>query len=443
MEAGHFTAGNRSGARAPLLMTKLRPPARKSDILSRPRLLAKLNGGDGCRLTLLSAPAGYGKTTLLCEWLAQRRDEAVAFVSLDEGDNTPGRFWAYVAAALLRAGLDLDTQMPVAVLEAGPDEIEPLVDSLLAAIINQSACADHALIVALDDYHWISEPAIHQALGLLIERLPPQMRFAIAGRTDPPVALSRLRARGDLLEIRAPDLRFTTGETNGFLNGLMGLGLSASEVQALDAQTEGWIAGLKLAAVALREAGLTVESRRGRAVADVWANSRVDDYLFEEVFQHQSETVQAFLLQTCGLERLSGDACNAATGQSDGMTVLRWLERADLFLSPLAEDRQSYRYHPLFARMLRERAPGRVDAHVPLGEPAQVVLKPPALQEPLSEREVDVLRLIIGGLSNDQIARELVISLATVKWHARNVYDKLSVSNRTQAAIKAREMGLV
>jgi len=331
---------------APLLTTKLYIPPVRPGLVSRPRLIERLNAGLHRKLTLVSAPAGFGKTTLLSEW-ARGSEWPVAWVSLDKGDSDPARFWAYFVAALQTVQADVGE----AALAAFQSPQPPLIESLLATLINQIATIPDPLVLVLDDYHVIEAQPIHSALAFLLDHLPPQMHLVIATRADPPLPLSRLRGRGAMIEIRADDLRFTPDEAATFLNQVMGLGLSADDVAALESRTEGWIVGLQLAA-------LSMQGRKditGFIAAFTGSHRYILDYLLEEVFQQQPADVQDFLLKTSILDRFAAPLCDAITKRDDSRQVLLGLEQANLFTVPLDESRQWYRYHRLFADLLRHR----------------------------------------------------------------------------------------
>ena len=330
-----------------LLATKLYMPKWRSGLVSRPRLIAQLRQEAERKLTLVTAPAGFGKTTLLAEWLAATSgsEPSAGWVSLDPGDNDPGIFWAYVIAAVdrVRTGIGANA---LALLESARP---PGIEAILATLINDIAGDEHEIALVLDDVHVIDAQPIHEAIAYLVDHLPPNLRLVIASRSDPVLPLSRLRARGELTELRAVDLRFTPDEAAAFLNGMMGLDLSSDDVAALEARTEGWIAGLQLAAL----------SMRGRAdvsefIAEFAGDDRyIVDYLVEEVLRRQPESVRDFLLQTAILERLNGPLCDAVTGRDDGRAMLESLERGNLFVVPLDSRRHWYRYHHLFADVLR------------------------------------------------------------------------------------------
>ncbi|MBN1178432.1 MAG: tetratricopeptide repeat protein [Anaerolineae bacterium] len=328
--------------------------------MSRARLIEQLNAGRDRKLTLVSAPAGYGKTTLVNAWLRSTA-RPFAWLALDEGDNDLARFLSYLVAAFQRIDSSIG-QIAQNLLEAPH---LPPVETLLTALINDAAARASPFLLVLDDYHTISERTVHEAVGFLLERQPPHMHLVIASRQDPPLPLSRLRGRGQIAEIRQSDLRFTREETTAFLNQSMGLHLEPSDVAALDVHTEGWIVGLQMAAVALQ----TRMAQEGTAGVPRFIDSFsgrhhfILDYLTDEVLERQPESITRFLLQTCILERMCGPLCDAVTnpagteesGLSAGQQVLEHLQQANLFVVPLDDERQWYRYHRLFVELLRAR----------------------------------------------------------------------------------------
>src|SRR5579871_939209 len=334
----------------PLLATKLYLPLPRPQLVSRPRLLERLNTGLRHKLTLISAPAGFGKTTLVSEWLAGCERPA-AWLSLDEGDNDPARFLAYLIAALQTIAPTLGKGV-LGVLQSPQP---PSTEALLTTLLNDLTAIPNQFVLALDDYHLIEAQPIDQALTYLVEHLPPQMHLVIATRQDPGLPLARLRARGHLTELRAADLRFIPAEAANFLNQVMGLGLSAEDITALEQRTEGWIAGLQLAALSLQgppDAASFISSFTG-------SHHFVMDYLVEEVLQQQPASVQTFLLRTSILERLCGPLCDAVVRDpsASGQATLDYLDHANLFVVPLDNERRWYRYHHLFAELLRQRLP--------------------------------------------------------------------------------------
>jgi LuxR family transcriptional regulator, maltose regulon positive regulatory protein len=330
-----------------LLTTKISVPPLRLNVVTRPRLTEQLNAAMKNPLALIVAPAGSGKTTLLSAWHAEASLSAwpLAWVSLDAGDNDPIRFWTYVIAALdtLHPGVG-ETSLALMYASSSPP-----IEDVLTSLLNALSQLPTETVLVLDDYHLIEAKGIHDTLIYLVEHLPPNTHLVIASRADPLLPLARLRARGTLTELRADNLRFTSGETTAFLTEVMGLPLSAEEVTALEAHTEGWIAGLHLAA-------LSMQGRDDLSgfIADFTGSHRyVVDYLVEEVLLRQPEEVQDFLMQTCVLDRLSGPLCNAVRARDDSQALLELVERTNLFLVPLDDERQWYRYHHLFAEVLR------------------------------------------------------------------------------------------
>jgi LuxR family maltose regulon positive regulatory protein len=330
----------------PLLETKLHVPRRRRGMVGRPRLAEQLNRSAHAALTLVSAPAGFGKTTVLSEWLADAPADAprAAWLSLDERDNDPTLFWTYVVAALQTAAGDVGATA-LSILESTGAATE----AVLATLVNDLDALSHEVLLVLDDFHLIEDRTIRESVEFLVEHLPPQLHLVIASRADPTLPLPRLRARGQLVELRAADLRFTAEESAAYLTGEMGLDLTDHDVAALDGRTEGWIAALQLAALSMQGREDVAEFIAGFAGDDRY----IVDYLAEEVLQRQPEEVRRFLLQTSILERLSGPLCDAVTGRSDGKAMLQTLERANLFLRPLDDRRQWFRYHQLFADVLQ------------------------------------------------------------------------------------------
>jgi LuxR family maltose regulon positive regulatory protein len=335
-------------AAAPLLATKLYIPLWRSSWVSRSRLLDRLNQVNKGKLTLVSAPAGFGKTTLLAEWVAAVPMRPIAWVSLDPSDNDPAVFWTYLITALQNIQPSLGERSLSLLHSPQP----PPIESVLMTLLNEVAAVEAEVVLILDDYHAISTETIHHGIGFLLGHLPPQMHLIIASRADPPLALARLRSHGDLTELRVSDLRFTPEEAAAFLNQVMGLEISAADVGALEKRTEGWIAGLQLAALSMQRR----EDLSGFITAFSGDDRYIVDYLLEEVLQRQSDRVRRFLLQTAILERLSGSLCDAVTEQTDGQEMLETLERGNLFLIPLDNKRQWYRYHHLFADVLLAHA---------------------------------------------------------------------------------------
>jgi LuxR family transcriptional regulator, maltose regulon positive regulatory protein len=327
----------------PILATKLYIPPLRPHIVSRPRLIERLNEGLHRKLILISAPAGFGKTTLVSEWV-EGIERPTAWLSLDEGDNDPARFLAYLVAALQTIAPTIGEGV-LGVLQS-PQPPPP--EAILTAMLNEITTLPDHFVLVLDDYHVIDAKPVDLALTYLVEHLPPQMHLVIATREDPQLPLARLRARSHLTEVRAADLRFTASEAAAFLNQVMGLNLSAADIAALEDHTEGWIAGLQLAALAMQGH----QDVPGFIRAFAGDNRYIVDYLVEEVLQRQPEPVRSFLLQTAILDRLNGPLCDAVTSQEEGNARLEALERGNFFVVPLDDKRHWYRYHHLFAEVL-------------------------------------------------------------------------------------------
>ncbi|HLV97476.1 MAG TPA: LuxR C-terminal-related transcriptional regulator [Ktedonobacterales bacterium] len=337
----------------PILATKLYMPPPRPHVVSRPRLLKRLNEGLRGKMTLISAPAGFGKTTLLTAWLSSCERPA-AWLSLDKGDNDATRFLTYLVSALQTIAAPLGA----GVLSMLHSPQPPSIESILTALLNDLTTIPDQFVLVLDDYHVLDAQPIDQALTFLLEHLPPQMHLVIATREDPPLPLARFRARSHLTELRAAELRFTSSEAAEFLTQGMGLHLSADDIAALEARTEGWIAGLQLAALSLQgvpDATSFIQSFTG-------SHQFVLDYLVEEVLEQQPAHIQTFLLRTSILERLCGPLCEAVVldPATLGQATLEYLEHANLFLVPLDHERRWYRYHHLFAELLRQRLHQRI-----------------------------------------------------------------------------------
>ena len=332
-----------------LVTTKLRAPRPRPGLVTRPRLREALALGEGRRLTLVSAPAGFGKSTLLGEWMGDRssRGKSVAWVSLDGSDSDLARFVSYLVAALRTAGEEVSE----GVLTSLRSPELPPVEAVMGALINELADVPHEITVVLDDYHVIDSEPVHGAVSFLLEHMPENVRLVVSGRADPPLPLSRLRARDQVTELRAADLRFTPDEAAAFLNEVMGLSLSVGDVAVLEEITEGWVAALQLAALSMRDRG----DVSGFVEAFSGSNRHVLDYLAEEVLERQPADVREFLLKTSVLGRMSARLCDAVTGHSDGQEMLERLERENLFVVALDDERRWYRYHHLFAEFLRGR----------------------------------------------------------------------------------------
>jgi LuxR family maltose regulon positive regulatory protein len=342
----------------PLLESKLHVPRRRRGLVPRARLGQRLDRDALPAVVLVSAPAGFGKTTLLAEWLdAIETTESTAWLSLDRRDSDPAVFWAYVIAAVRKVAPDVGADA-LSTLQSTPTALEPVVTSLL----NDLGTLAEDVVLVLDDYHLVESLDVQESMLFLVEHLPDQLHLVVGSRADPPWPLAGLRARGELLEVRASDLRFTPQEAAAYLNDAMALDLTPADVDALEARTEGWIAALQLAALSLR-------GREDPSVfiAEFAGDDRfVVDYLVDEVLDRQTDDVRTFLLETSILNRLTAPLCGAVTGRGDAKTTLEALERSNLFLVPLDDRRQWYRYHHLFGEVLRARladeAPERVVA---------------------------------------------------------------------------------
>ena len=441
---------------AQLLSTKLLIPFIRQELVSRPHLVERLNQGlqRTRSLTLISAPAGFGKTTLIGQWVINCNRPAV-WLSLDEGDNDPNCFLTYLVAALQTVVPNIEEKLS-AVLQASQLQTELILTALLKEITTHA----ENFILILNEYHVINLNPVDHALTFLLEHLPPQMHLVISTRQDPDLPLARFRVRGQLTELRAADLRFSTAEATKFLNQVMQLNLSGEHIAAMEHRTEGWIAGLQLAALSMQ--GQKDVSGFIRAFAG--DNRYIMDYLVEEVLKRQPESVRSFLLKTSILDDLNGSLCDAVTGQPGGKARLETLQRGNFFLSPLDDRRYWYRYHPLFAQVLYVYLTSEQPDQVPIlhrrasewykhnGLPTEAIRHARAglaferesgLLEPLSQRELEILRLFKTELSGPEVARELVIALSTVRTHTKSIYNKLNVDSRQAAIKRAEELNLI
>ncbi|MDY7042193.1 MAG: helix-turn-helix transcriptional regulator, partial [Chloroflexota bacterium] len=329
-----------------LIRTKLRLPFLRPELVPRPRLQEQIAQGLRGPLTLITAPAGFGKTTLVASCVAGC-GMPVAWLSLDKDDNLVGRFLSYLVAALQQADNTIGSE--AAQLVAASQQAPP--EAVLTSLINELDRANTEIALVLDDYQFINSQAVHEEVAFLLEHCPQAFHLVIATRSDPPLPLARLRARGQMVELRTADLRFTAPEAAQFLKVAMGLRLDAGSVAVLEERTEGWIAGLQMAALSMR--GREDVDSLIRAFAGT--HRFIMDYLLEEVLAREPEEVQTFLLQTAILTRLTGPLCDAVTGASGSQEMLERLERRNLFILPLDDDRRWYRYHHLFADLLQAR----------------------------------------------------------------------------------------
>lgn len=326
-----------------LLQTKLTIPKRRQALVSRPRLIERLNAGIDSKLILISAPAGFGKTTLVTDWITSIK-RPVAWLSLDEGDNDPALCLEYLIAALRQ----IKPRIGSSALRLFRSSQQFPAKTILTDLINEIHLHSSHFVLVLDDYHVIKNKSINGALDYLLENLPQNMHLVIMTRSDPPIHLSHLRGRAQLTELRAVDLRFNTQEVGEFLNQVMNLNLTHEEIASLDARSQGWIAGLQMAAISLK--GRTDTAQFIAAFSG--SNRNIMDYLFEEVFDQQTEDIQSFLQQTSILEELTGSLCDAVTGRNNSNTILENMKKANLFVLSLDDDGRWYRYHPLFTDLL-------------------------------------------------------------------------------------------
>jgi LuxR family maltose regulon positive regulatory protein len=423
---------------AVLVRTKLTPPQQRGQLVPRPALLALAQARVAAPVTLVIAPPGFGKTTLLAQLAARLGERMLAWATLDSGDSQPAQLARTLAAALGRAEPGVANLAATATPEAA-----------VAAMLNALAGRGEPLALILDDYHTLNTAAAHALVGQLIARAPAGLHLVIAGREEPPLPLARLRAAGRLSEVRAPELRFQGEETAALVRLISGRELAAAEVATLEERTEGWAAGLQLAGLALRG------QAEPRAFTAAFAGTHrfVMDYLIEEVLSQQPPRLRQFLLETSVLERLSAPLCAALQGAQpgDSQALLEEAERRGLFLVALDDERRWYRYHTLFAEVLRaelrrEAGPQRLD------ELRQAARRLSAEQqgdvgrqmaEQLTSRERVVLELMAEGATNGEIAERLYIAVSTVKAHINSVFGKLDARSRTQAVARARAQGLL
>ncbi|HKP99261.1 MAG TPA: helix-turn-helix transcriptional regulator, partial [Actinomycetes bacterium] len=334
---------------SPLVDTKLFIPSVRRSLVARSRLSQRLARGAEAKLTLISAPAGFGKTTALAAWLTEAdQQRSVAWLSLEASDRQPASFWTYLVTALHRAAPAVGAGV-LPLLQAA----QPPVESVLTTVLNELATLGHDLDLVLDDYHLADGPEVAAGMAFLLEHLPPRVHVVLSSRVDPDLPLARLRARGELVEVRAADLRFTHEEVSAYLGDATGLSLTGRDVAVLEERTEGWAAALQLAALSMRGRRDVAAFIDGFAGDDRY----IVDYLVEEVLARQSEDVRSFLVHTSILDRLTGPLCDAVTGQGGGKAMLEVLDRANLFVVPLDDNRRWYRYHHLFADVLRTHLP--------------------------------------------------------------------------------------
>jgi ATP/maltotriose-dependent transcriptional regulator MalT len=517
-----------------LLTTKLSIPASRPRVILRDGLIAKLNNGlsRGCQLTLVAAPAGAGKTTLLSSWLSQlaalctaNQDTqslivplGLAWLTLDREDNQPIRFWWYLIGALqtINANLGREAQRLLMASQRPP------IRNILSLLLNDLAAYSDQIILVLDNFEAITASAIHKGLVFIADHAPAQLHMVLSSRSDPPLPVARFRAHDQLAEVRGKELDFTLDESAAFLSSLTGVPWRAQDAWALHTRTEGWVAGLQIAGLELQklltESSLAhVEYEIAQFIGGFSGNHQdIREFLEEEVIQRQPPHIQAFLLLTSTLEWLNASLCDAVTGQTGSQGLLEHIVRANLFIVPVEGASRWYRYHHMFAEVLRARLcrtqPDLVpmlhrraaawyqehgDAAVPMFAGFEViVVDPPTddvvrlgressrhgqaseramlpalsplvqervvgeeasviysvldrgdeivqLVEQLTQRELQVLRLLAEGLSYLEISHRLVIGLNTVRFHVKNIYGKLAVHQRTQAIARARALRLL
>lgn len=330
-----------------ILETKLNRPHLPKRLVSRPDLIKRLSSGLSRKLTVISAPAGYGKTTLLCQWIGQINRPA-AWYSIDKTDNDKVHFFTYLISAIqkIHPGVGHDS---LRLFQA--QSKMPSMEYILGILINDISSIKDDFLLVIDDYHLIDSKDVHNNFFYLLEHLPPRMHVVIATRSDPPIMLARLRSQAQIVELRANDLCFNKDEISSFFNHVMGLNLLISDIEKLDSRIEGWAAGLQMAAL-----GMQGKEDISSFVQAFTGSSRyIMDYLVEEVFEGQSEDIQDFLYKTSILNRMNGPLCNTVTGQNDSQAILESLEQANLFIIPLDDHRNWYRYHHLFAELLKKR----------------------------------------------------------------------------------------
>ncbi len=397
----------------PILATKLYIPPPRPKVVHRPRLLERLNAGRHRKLTVISAPAGFGKTTLVSAWVADGKQQ-VAWLSLDAGDGDLGRFLTHLVAALQTIAPNFGADVLAVLQSAQPPQASTGIEALLTPLLNELTTLPDPIVLVLDDYHMLEAKPIDLALTFLIEHLPPQLHLVITTREDPQLPLARLRGQGQLTELRAADLRFTATEAADFLNQVMGLSLAAADIAALEAHTEGWIAGLQLAALSLEGQ----QDISGFIQSFAGDHRYIVDYLVEEVLQRQPAAVRSFLLQTAILDRLNGGLCDAVTGLEGGNTRLETLQRGNFFVVPLDDKRHWYRYHHLFADVLaahlREEQPDQVPAlhrrasdwYADNGLPADAIRHALAAKD--FARAADLVELVVPAMRRGRQERTLL-----------------------------------
>ncbi len=398
---------------SPLLYTKLRIPGSTPTLLSRPRLIDQLHLQPNGHLTLLSAPAGFGKTTLVIDWI-RRQSTPVAWLTLDEQDNDPILFWRYFIVALQAVDGRFGQRAQAALAAFTRISLETAVTFLINDIVSYTA-PETILTLVLDDFHWIRSGAVHQSLNYLLQHQPPQLHLLLLTRADPPLSLARLRVEGRLVELRAADLRLNPAEMAVFLTQVMALDISEEALHLLAEQTEGWAAGLQLAALSLRQRSPADAARLLQTFTGI--RQHVFAYLMEEVLTHQPGDVRQFLQQTAVLPQFCADLCTAVTGQANAGHLLRQLTVANLFITSLDDAGEWYRYHPLFAEMLRanldedtQRECHRRAANWYAGRQ----LMQDAMRSALAAQDFDLMARLLTQSYKTLLAHGLLVSLQ--KW---------------------------
>jgi ATP/maltotriose-dependent transcriptional regulator MalT len=416
------------------LEAKIQPPELRPEWVERPDLVRQLSDVTA-RLILISAPAGFGKTVLVSQWRAGAAGSRFAWVTLDSGDNNPSRLWWKVISAVRRACPEFDADPPRVLIPRQGRTLLPVLIARLAAL-------PAPVVLVLDDYQVINHHGCHMQVEFLLQDLPRPIQIVLATRATPSLQLARLRAAGEVADIGTRELRFSRAEAAALVSTVAGVGLGGADLTALDTRTEGWPAGVYLAALSLRghpSPQTFIDQFTG-------SNRFIADFLAEEVLNRQPPDIRQFLLRTSILDRFSAPLCDAVTGSADAARLIDRLERENLFLVPADEHRVWYRYHYLFAQMLRGQLsrtePGLLaELHERASAWHRAAHLP--LAQPLTERERAVLRLLFRSLSVSEIARELYLSGNTVKTHRRAIYRKLGVSTRQEAIQRAQESGIL
>ena len=440
------------GVNAPILKTKLYKPRIGPDFLQRPPLIERLQNGRFGKLTLLTAPAGFGKSSLVTQWLEQ--DTAVAWLSLDEADNVLVRFWRYFIGAVQtvvpQVGVGIDAQLQ--------DLLSPNIKPLIEQLINEIADADTEFVLVLDDFHNLILRPIHQSLAYFLVHQPPNLHLVITSRAQLPFSIAKMRVKQLAQTLDITDLRLSFGESKQVLNGQAGLNLAEADLNLLHKRIDGWMTALQLAVLSLqkyppaqRSAWITRFNGRNRYLVDFWA---------EDVFAQLPYNLQLFLLRTAVCDRFCAPLADALMAdvqepitQQPAELLIAEIEQRNLFIIPLDDERIWYKYHPLFADFLRQkvkqRHPDWFSELRPVLSHWETATNKPVEQDrreaiaQLTAREQEMLRLIAAGFSNKEIGNQLVVSLNTVRFHTKNLYRKLGVSSRTQAIAQAQQMRLI